>query len=44
MSLWEFSACVGGYTRAHSTEEEKLPAPTPEKFLAMVEARAKWMH
>lgn len=41
MSLWEFSACVEGWRRANSTEEEKLPPPTAEEFQQMLDKHAK---
>jgi len=40
MSLWEFAAVTEGYRRANSSEEEKLPPPTPEEFRSMLERHA----
>jgi hypothetical protein len=44
MSLWEFSACVEGWRRAHSDEEEMPDPPSNEKFDEMIERHARIYH
>lgn len=36
MSLYQFTACVDGWNKAHGPED-KPEAPTPEEFRDMVE-------
>jgi len=44
MSLWEFAACLEGYRKANTSDDEPLAPPTAEEFRAMIEARAGVVH
>jgi hypothetical protein len=37
MSLWEYTACVEGWRRAHETDEDQ-DEMTPERFRAIMDA------
>lgn len=42
MSLWQFAACVDGYNKANSPDDEMEPL-SPEEFDDMLARHADWV-